>query len=386
MTLAFTNDGLQTNTLDEVINSIVADYQAIYGSDINLSQDTADGQRVGIEAKIKYDLETALLNLYDSLDADSAEGQALNRIIKFCGITRRASTKSTWDITVTASKDVTLYSGYTIKDDAGQQWTINTAVNLIAGSTLVTFESVDTGAVQGLVTATFEQVTVIPEVTAFSVSASATVGIDEETDEALRARRNDSIKNPSYSMVGSLFAKLLNLPNVTDAYVYENKTDVYDSAYALDAHSIWVVVEGGTIADIVKTIALQKTGGTGEKGSVSGTYNEVMPNGVIVPNPILFDRPTYQNLYIKLDATRTGTTPVDTALIKSNLATKTYRIDEEANAYTLYDYAALSGNGFYLSGLQISLDGITYTNGQLASIHGGKYIIDTGNITVTEIV
>ena len=45
----FTDEGIQVQTFEEIFNELVAGYQAIYG-DIDFSQNTKDGQIVGIEA------------------------------------------------------------------------------------------------------------------------------------------------------------------------------------------------------------------------------------------------------------------------------------------------------------------------------------------------
>jgi len=386
VTLAITPQGITTDTLQEVFDRYVAEYKAIYGEDIDLSQNTPDGQRIGIESKSIADIQAALLSLYSSLDIDFAEGEALNRAIKYAGIVRRTATYSTWDINVTASVSTTLYQDYTIKDDAGQEWIRRVPITIPSGITTVSFESKDLGAINGLITATLEQQTVIPTITLLEPDGSASVGREEETELELRTKRNRSIENPSYSTVGGLTAKIYALDDVTDVYVYENSTNVYDAALDLDANSIWAVVEGGLISDVAETIAKQKTAGTGLKGSVTGTYIETLPNGRELTHEMIFDRPTIIDVYVTLDATRTGASAVDADLIKNNLAAQDFLIGDALDAFTLYDVASTGLVGAFLSGLEISDDNITFTSGRLDSVTGGKYKIQVVNITVTEII
>lgn len=390
MPLQITNDGVQIETLEEILDRLAASYRSIYGADINLDQDTADGQRLGIMAKAVFDAQTAGLDTYNSMDVDLSLGQALDRNSKIAGISRRPATNSTWDIEVTASKAVELYSGYTIRDDAGQDWIKDTAVNIPIGTTTVTFESVTLGAVQGLIGAGLEQVTILTEVTTLAASVSATVGIDEETDEELRIRRNKSTENPAFSTIGSLTSKILDLDDVVDAFVYENKTSTYDATLDLNSHSIWAIVEGGEIADIVETMARQKTGGTGIKGTVTGTYTEtiVRPDGSTfdIIHEMKFDRPVITELYVNVNATRTTPNPVDTALIADNIASRRFTIGEAIHASSLYTEGAKLGTGFYLSDLEISDDSITFTDEQLDGIAAGRYNILSANVTVTEVI
>ena len=45
MALGFTQDGITVETFDEIYNRIAEGIKAIYGADIDLSQNTPDGQR-----------------------------------------------------------------------------------------------------------------------------------------------------------------------------------------------------------------------------------------------------------------------------------------------------------------------------------------------------
>lgn len=386
MSLAINPQGITIDTYNDIFSRLVEGYKAIYGQDIAVDADTADGQRIGIEAKAQLDLQTALLYLYTSLDIDQAKGEALNRAIKYCGIARRAATKSTWDINVTVSQAVTLNDGYTIKDNAGQEWITTTDQVLTAGTHVVSFESVTLGAVVGLIGSTFEQVTVVLGVSSFSATVSANVGFNEETDEQLRLRRIKSLQNPAYSTIGAITAKIFAVDNVTDVVVYENYTDSYDSDLDLAAHSIWCVVEGGDVDLIAEAIARQKTAGTGLKGSVVGTFLETLTNGRVITHLMNFDRTTYVDIYVRMDATRTTSVPVDTALIAQNLAAHAFKIGEPVDAYALYEIAVQGFKGAYLTGLEISVDNVTFTSGRLAVINGGKYVINAINVTVNEII
>ena len=386
MSLAITPTGITIDTLSELIERLSTEYRNIYGQDIAIDQDTADGQRIGIESKLILDVQTALLYLYTSLDVDQAKGEALNRAIKYAGIVRRQATNSTWDLTVTADRFLTIPSGYTIKDESGQEWQTVTDYDLFVGANSVSFESVNLGAVVGLIGSTFEQVTVYLGITGIAASVSAVVGIDEETDEELRLRRNRSLQNPSYSTIGSMTGKLFNVNNVIDVMVYENSSDVYDALLDLNAHSIWCVVEGGDVAAIAEVIAKQKTAGTGLKGDITGTYLETLDNGRVITHLMKFDRPDYIDVYVKVDATRTTSSPVDTALLAANLAKASFKIGDPVDAFALYEVATVDFKGAYLSNLQISDDDITYTNGRLDAVNGAKYRVLAENVTVTEII
>jgi hypothetical protein len=220
-------------------------------------------------------------------------------------------------------------------------------------------------------------------------------GKNEETDEEFLQKRNLSLENPAFSTTGSLNAQLLNLPGVTDAFVYENDTDDFgppsNPDWMLDAHSIWAIVEGGTIDDIMQASLLKKTGGAGMKGDIEADIPETLtrPDGstFVIVHTRRFDRPTYEPVYIRLTATRKDPlVPADVALIKQKIATYKFYIGTPLQAGFLYCYAYEAGDDFILTDIEISKDGITYTDGKLGPFPGGKFTIDVANIAITEVI
>lgn len=388
----FTPEGISVQTFDEIFDQLVTAYKAIYGADTDFDSESPDGQRLGILAKAILDGQSFGVSMYNSLDPDLASGLALDRTIKYSGINRRPATRSQWDITVTASAPVDIAAGYTIVDDLGQEWATADDRSLITGANTATFLAVTWGAVTGTTGATLQQVTVEPLITALDAPGDALVGIEEETDPDLRARRNRSLENPAYSTIGSLFAKLADLSGVTGLEIYENDTDDDDLVLPLDAHSYWVVIEGGTVADIVETMTKQKTGGTGRKGSVCGQYVEIIttPGGVQWEkiHTQCFDRPLSTDIYVKVTATRRDSAvPIDTVLLAQKIADHIYKIGQDANASELYCDGYQAGSTFILSGMQISLTAVGgYTDGQLDAGAQDKFTIDAANVDVTEVI
>lgn len=298
--IQFTNNGIQTKTLREIYAELEAQYKAAYGITNDIAQDSSDGQKIGIEAKAIADFQELAVAIDNSFDPDFAEGLALFKILKLTGINVRPATQSTWDLEVEVSKDFTLPSGYTIKDDNGTLWSIDTDVSLTTGINTVTFTCNEFGAVEGLTGAEIQQATPEIEVVEILAPTDATVGSDGETLREIRQRRNRSLENPAYSTIGSMFAKVGNVAGVTDIAVYENDTKV--DTVDIPANTIWIIAEGGEVAEIAETIIKNKTGGTGLKGRVEGTFVETLlrPNGTnfIYTHTANFDRPTYTPIYI----------------------------------------------------------------------------------------
>lgn len=386
----FTPSGIEIQTYQEIYDELADSYRGIYGNDINLDSDSPDGQRVGIEAQARLDLQTFGLTMYQQSDPDFAFGQSLNRIIKLSGITLRPATRSQVDVTITTDRALTLPINYTIEDTIGQLWKTLSTVPLISGANTVTLFS-DFGAIEASIGTVTKQVTFVIGVLSVTNPAIATIGKNEETEPELRSRRNKSLENPSTSTVGAMFSALGNLTGVTDLAVYENDQDTTDVTLSMAPHSIWAIVEGGAVDDIIGTMAKNKTGGTTIKGAVTGTYTETLqkPNGstFTIIHEMAFDRPTDVPIYVQLTATRKDpAVPVDIDAIKEQLNGRVFTISENVIASDLYQNVYAAGTNFIATALEISLDDITYVDSSLTSAADGKFNIPLLNIAVTEVV
>lgn len=384
-------NGITIQSFDEILAELVAGYQAIYGVDINLSQESPDGQRVAIEAKSRADIQAFALWIANNFDPDFARGIFQAKIAKLSGIFPRPATRSFWDLSVVSTRVVTLPTGYQISDDLGQLWELPAPVILPVGTTAITFQATDFGSVTGLTGAVFTPVTVVLGITGFTAAVDAEPGKDEETDEEFVQKRNLSLENPAFSTTNSLAARLLNTAGVTDAYVYDNDDDVYNALWDLNAHSIWAVVEGGTIDDIMQAMLFQKTGGTGIKGAIEASIPETLtrPDGstFVVIQVRRFDRPVVTPIYVTLTATRRNPlVPVDIVLLKQKIAAYKFYIGTPLEASALYCPAYTAGDDFILTLMKISDDNITFVDGSLSPDPGSKFEIDAANITVTEVV
>ena len=391
MALQFNNNGLEIDTFRDLFQTLSDAYKDIYGQDIDLDQESPDGQRVAIEAQARTDIEASLQWLYSQMDPDFNTGDMQQIIAKLHGLYLRPGSRSQRDLNVTTDRPVFLYSGYKIRDQSNQVWFVRQNVTIPAGTTTVTFFAQDFGKVTGLIADTFTQLT--PELGVLSITsdAVAVVGRDEETPEEFRQRRNRSLENPATGSTGAIFAKVAQLTGVTDLNVGENDTKIDDVLTGIPANSIWLVAEGGAVSEIVEVMVKQKGGGTGTKGSVIGRYIETLirPDGTTlqIAHDMQFDRPVYKPLHINLTAKRKVTNdPVDLDTIKEALAKRVMHIGEEIDANEFYADGYGAGRvNYVLTNLKISIDGITFTDAELSPGFQGKFTLDVANISITEV-
>ncbi len=391
MALQFDNSGLQIDSFRDIFQSLSEAYKGIYGQDVDLDQESPDGQRVSVEAQARTDIEAALQWLYSQMDPDFNTGDMQQIIGKLHGLYLRPGSRSQRDLKVSADRPVLLYSGYKIRDQANQVWFVRQDVTIPAGTSSVTFFAQNFGKVTGLVSDTFTQLT--PELGILGVTSdvAVVVGRDEETPEQFRQRRNRSLENPATGSTGAIFAKVAQLAGVTDLNIDDNDTKIDDPPTGIPANSIWLVVEGGAISEIVEVMVKQKGGGTGTKGSITGRYVEslVRPDGTIlqIAHDLEFDRPIYKPLYIKLTAKRKAANdPVDTDSLKEALASRVMHIGESIDANEFYADGYGTGRvNYVLTDLEISDDGVSFTDGELLPGFQGKFTLDVENISINEV-
>ena len=387
--MTINENGLLIDEFSTIYNRLADKFKLIYGQDINLEQNSPDGQLLGIITNEIYDLQTLILHIYNSFDPDLAQGVELNKLLKLIAQTRRASTKSIVDITIVANANVTLPADYTIIDENKNEWVINAETTLIAGTNIVSFNAVNFGAIEASANTINDVVTVFPEIISVNNVLPAEVGRDEESDVLLRKRRNNLLSVNSNSTIAGIYSKLFLLDTVTDAVIYENATDTYDALKDLNAHTLWCIIDGGSIDEITKIIATDKTIGTDLKGTVSNNYVEIFlkADGTTraLTHIVKFDRPTEIPLYIKLTVSKKIITDIiDMDAIKNKLVEKLYSINEKATATELYAYVYSAGNTFIASNLEVSKDNITFGN-TATNDYDEKFIISAVNIAITEV-
>lgn len=245
-------NGLQIATQAELSTYFTTNYQAIYGSNINLSSSTQDGQFLNIVLQSILDNAELFLSIFNSFDPDNAIGKILDQRVALNGIQRQAGTFSTTDVTITLSQSVNLYGQdqtlqpiFTVSDNGGVQWQlITTQLGVGPGVVTGSFRAVNPGAVFTNPNTIRVPVTIILGVILINnPNTQTSVGINEETDAELRIRRQQSVSASSQGYLAGLLGTLLNINGVNSAFVYENTTSSTD-ANGVPGHSIWVIVSG----------------------------------------------------------------------------------------------------------------------------------------------
>lgn len=287
-----TNEGVKCPEFAEIREYFQEKAKSIFGEDIYLGEDSADGQLLDIFASAVHTVNNQAVSAVAQFSPVSAEGTGLDYVVKVNGISRNAASYSTVDLRIIGTTGTVIENGTAI-DSSDNVWILPATVTIpTAGEITVTATAAEAGAIE----AEAGSITTIgtPTLGWQSVSnpAAATAGDPVETDAELRARQTISTMNPSQSTFEAIEAAILNINGVARIGGYNNQSSETNDD-GIPAHSIALVVDGGNANTIAKTLWNKSSEGVGFYGSTTisvtdyygGTHN------------IKFSRPQTVNVY-----------------------------------------------------------------------------------------
>lgn len=291
-----TASGISAPDYQTILNTLTGYFQQIYGDDVYLDPDSKDGQMVSIYARGIHDANNSAIAVYNSFSPATAQGRGLASNVKINGIAVTPASRSTADVRIVGQVGTPITNG-TVRDSNGISWSLPASVVIgIDGTVTVTA----TCQIDGAVVAPAGSITEIGTPTrgwqSVTNPAAATAGRKVETDAELRQRQAKSVAIPSLTVLDGIMGAVATLDGVERYRGYENDTSVTD-ANGLPPHSISLVVAGGDVAAIAKTIATKKTPGGGTYGTT--TISVTDKYGIV--HPTSFFRPTSVDIFARVE-------------------------------------------------------------------------------------
>lgn len=278
--------GISIPSYADIRATLVYNYQAIYGSDVYLEEDSQDGQWLSIQASAINDANMAAVATYNQFSPATAVGVGLSSVVKINGIARQASSQSTVDVRIIGQAGTSIVNGI-VGDVIGQRWTLPPLVTIPPGGEInVTATAVEPGNLEAGIGTVTNILTPTRGWQSVNNLTAASPGQPIETDAKLRVRQGNSVSLPALTPMEAIVGGVGGLPGVSQVMPYENDTNVTD-ADGLPAHSMALVVIGGNSPDIAKVISDKKTIGT----ATFGNTTEMVPDPYGVPKAIKFSRP-----------------------------------------------------------------------------------------------
>lgn len=390
MTSTITHDGIYIDPLSDILENLKRGFTNIYGSDVTFEQDSPDGQMLNIFALAVRDTLEFCREIYNSFDPDQAVGRSLDQRVAYNGLIRKGGSYSVVQLDVVVDSSCRLYGldtvakeslAFTVGDSVGNNYYLLESRALTAGTYQLNFRAVEQGQVESNInTINLPKTYVRGVVSVNNPRVPILIGKEEESDPALRLRRNKAV---GYSIMGQLEtmqASLLALEHVSDVVIDNNRTSTTNSK-GTPAHSVWVIVEGGDSKNIAAHIYLRLGGGCGMKGSVT-EYVETIYGNI---QEIKFDRPLDTPIAIKITAEpRKVTSAMVESEFKEALINKwLFQISSPAATSDLGCTCKSINNDYAYYNIQVARKDKAYGKTTTAAINAALFTsVTDGKITV----
>lgn len=290
-----TATGISAPSYSDILSSLVASMQAIYGSDIYLTPDTQDYQMLAIVAAAINDQNQAMIATYNGFAPSFAQGVNLSALVKINGLTRESATNSTAQLVLVGVAGTVINNGVA-QDVNSNLWSLPATVTIPGAGTITVTAICQTPGAIAAASNTINQInTVVLGWQTVNNPVAATIGINAESDAALRQRQAQSTAISSATPLSAILAAIANVGGVQRYAIYENNTGSTDGN-GVPGHSISLVVQGGDTTAIATTIEEKKSPGTGTYGTTNITITD--PAGL--PITINFFELANVSIYVAL--------------------------------------------------------------------------------------
>lgn len=283
----FGPNGFVAPTAASVLAGRIADFQAVFGGNLNPDLTTPQGQLASSDAAIIGAVMDLFLYYTSQVDPAFAQGRMQDGIGRIYFITRNPAQPTTVSCTVIGGQGVTIPTGALAQDTAGNTYTCLTGGTFDATGTMtLQFANQVVGPIPcpaGTLTTIYQA---IPGWNTITNPANGVLGNLTESRTAFEARRRLSVAKNSIGTIGAIRGSVLAVPGVIDAFVTENATNAPQTVggVSLPANSLYVSVAGGAPADIGRAIFLKKPPGCSYSGNTLVTVQDTQ-SGYVPPYP-----------------------------------------------------------------------------------------------------
>ena len=288
-----TSTGFTLKRLDEILAELNAGMKAIFGDNLNLDPESPDGQVNALMAESFADIWEQLQHVYNSHNPGLATGFSLSELVQFNAITRKQAIPSTVTLSFTGSNGTNIPAGSLFSTNDGAEFSTDALVTIAGGVATVEATATETGPISAVAGTVVNIDTPVTGLTTVNNVADAVLGQNVETDAELRSRRIRSIDASALFTLDAIRAAVLEVVDVVDAKVFQNTSNVTD-ANGIEPHSILVVVDDGTDADIAQAIFEKIPAGTGMTGSTTVVVTDSQGTN----HNIKFSRPTVVPIHV----------------------------------------------------------------------------------------
>ena len=263
--LAWSASGWNAPLDDDILAGVQADLQTAFGGKLNFTTSTGSVTNPTPQGQLAESLTAVISSANDivlfitsMIDPAFSRGRWHSAIGRIYYQAKNASSASVVQVTCIGGGQAPIPAGAQIVDVNGNYWQSLTGATIDnSGSVVVQFSCMVDGPIAcpagALNSANGAQiVSAVSGWDSIQNVSDATLGTNEETDQAFEQRRSLSTAVNGTCFTDAMRGAVLAVPNVFDAYVVENASAeaVTIMGYTLLPYSVLISVVGGAQADI----------------------------------------------------------------------------------------------------------------------------------------
>lgn len=268
---------------------------AFNNADLIVTPDTPQGALITAETLARDSVVRNNATIANQINPNIAGGVFLDAIWALTGGQRVQATKSTiTGVVVTGVSGTLIPSGSRAKTINGDVFETTSAVTIpISNSIIVNMQSVEFGSIPAAANTLNSIVDGVLGWETVNNPNAATLGTVQESDEASRRRRRQTLALMGKSLAAAVLSAVYNVDGVKSAIFRENieSTSQTIDGVLLVANSIYVCVDGGLDADIGQALLESKSGGCNYTGNTVLASVIDPTSGQDYINKIKFQRP-----------------------------------------------------------------------------------------------
>ena len=263
--------GARNVQLSDIVADLKSDFREAFGDDLDLSDETPQGQIIGIWSTKLSEGCQSIVHLSNAISVSRAQGVQLDDLGSLTGVARMDATHSRVTATLAGTAGTQVPQGSRARTAAGDQFqTLDDAILSNAG-VQVEMEAVQPGPIPAGVNALTSIVTIVPGWETITNASAAVLGVVGESDPRYRASYSSRTARLSQGAVPALEAGLYEAGAMT-VRVEENNGNLVEiiQGFEMRPNSVLAIVEGGTDQAMSDAVARYRGMGVGPMTAIFG--------------------------------------------------------------------------------------------------------------------
>ena len=370
-----TESGIIVPDTADTRNEVASEWRNALGQDLIIDDETPQGLLINAETIARQEVARNNANIANQINPDLAEGVFLDSIWALTGGGRYKATHTIVQNVELRGVPATRVPEGTILQSGNNQFeSISQATLNESGRAFANFQSLALGAIPCPVNTLTQIITPVLGLETTNNPLSGVLGKEEETDQAARLRRRNTLALQGRALPEAIISDLYSLDGVRSLAFRENvsnETAIIDGI-EMKPHSIWVCVDGGSDSDIAKSLLNTKSLGAGYNGDVNISVVETVSGQAY---EVLFDRPEPVLIYIRVTIKKNNTAIDANLAIRSSIiryvsgeqeGEQGFVVGNSVSPFELASAVNREHPTLYVKKVEVSTDNVVYSSDTLS--------------------